>query len=309
MTFADYLETTTAKVRRELETVEPAEAPIELRMFPSAERVFALFSEAHLFNLGEAEDINQAGQDLKEDLVSDFEDGVPAPFDNLIVAFHRPDGWGFEWHMKLAMESTKGSLPEENSREIWMTVDLSQPLKDAPAFAFLSSYQVLPPKDGMLAIALTDPAIDRAQRIYGKPREEAGILMSEGVGVALRRIALISHPSNYIVRTAPKLTPREERRRRDRGDTHVRKRPYYIVIEHDVLVDLNPATRREGAARSPVPHARRGHWMRLAERCKEARAAGRDRVWRKEAYVGQREFEDEKNRYEVLLGRHRGQET
>jgi hypothetical protein len=39
----------------------------------------------------------------------------------------------------------------------------------------------------------------------------------------------------------------------------------------------------------------------LAERCKAARAGGKDRVWIRETYVGERTFEDEKSRYEVLL--------
>lgn len=304
MTFADYLESITAKVRRDLDALTPSQAPMELRMFPSKEQVLELFSQAHLFNLGDADGINQAGEELKEDLVDDFEAGVPAPFDNLAVLFQRPEGWGFEWHLNLSQHCPKEKLSAESSGELWLTTDLSEPLLNSPAFEVTASYQVLPPRQRMLAIALTEPSIERATRIYSRPREEAGMFMSEGIGIALRRIALISHPSNYIVRTSPRLTPREERREKDRGETPVRKRPYYIVIEHDVLVDLNPATRREGAgARPPVPHARRGHWMRLAERCKAARSGGKDRVWRKETYVGEREFEDERNKYVVMLDR------
>lgn len=37
--------------------------------------------------------------------------------------------------------------------------------------------------------------------------------------------------------------------------------------------------------------------MRLDERCLAARAGGKERIWRKETYVGEREFEDGKNRY------------
>ena len=74
VTFADFLECVTAKVRRELAAMEPAQAPAELRIFPSKERVVELLEEAHLFNLGEAEDLNKAGEELKEELAADFAD-------------------------------------------------------------------------------------------------------------------------------------------------------------------------------------------------------------------------------------------
>src|ERR1041384_7296790 len=112
MTFADYLECVTAKVRRALEELEPANAPLELRVFPSKEHVLELFTRAHLFNLGEAEDINQAGEELKNDLLDDFENGVPSPFENMAVVFHRPEGWGYEWHVKLSGYLSKEKLPE-----------------------------------------------------------------------------------------------------------------------------------------------------------------------------------------------------
>jgi hypothetical protein len=116
------------------------------------------------------------------------------------------------------------------------------------------------------------------------------------------RVALISHPANYVVRTAPKLTPHEERRRVSKGIFPLQKKPHYIVIDHETLVDLNP---REpaGTHRPPAPHARRGHWRRLADRCHQAKASGKQRIWVGETYVGATEFEDERNRYEVILNR------
>jgi hypothetical protein len=120
---------------------------------------------------------------------------------------------------------------------------------------------------------------------------------------AILRVAVISHPANYIVSTTPSLTPREERIKKERGVMPIRKRPHYIVIDREDLVNLNPATRApDGTHASPIPHSRRGHWRRLSERCTAARAAGRTKTWVADAYVGEREFADEKNRYRVVLG-------
>jgi hypothetical protein len=308
MTFGDYLECVTAKLRRDLGALSPGEAPLALRIFPSKDRILELFQAAHLFNLGEAEDLDRAGEELKADLVQDFEQAVPAPFPNLAVAFHRPEGWGFEWHLRLNGLLPKlpaGLLPD---REFWFTADLSEVLRDVPALSYVALYQVPAPQSGLMAVAPHPTSIEHASRLYRRPPEEAGFTLAEGLAAALRRLALISHPANYHVRVSPILTPREERQLPKRG-IPAPKRPYTIVIEHEVLVRLNPRTRPSGgegegdAARPPAPHARRGHWMRLAERCKAARAGGRERIWRKETYVGEREFADERNRYQVLLGR------
>lgn len=155
----------------------------------------------------------------------------------------------------------------------------------------------------LLGIQSYGKATARAMELHGLSRTEAGIALVKGVMPMLERVALVAHPANYIVRTSPKLTPREERRHKEKSELPVRKRPFYIVINHDRLVSLNPANAREGGHRSPVPHARRGHWMELAERCRLARAEGKTRVWLKQVYVGERQFEDEKNRYRVFVDR------
>jgi hypothetical protein len=129
--------------------------------------------------------------------------------------------------------------------------------------------------------------------------------LSQDVFRAILKVALISHPANYVVRTAPKLTPHEERRRASKGIFPLQKKAHYIVIDHETLLNLNPQT-IAGTHRSPTPHARRGHWRRLADRCLNAKASGKQRIWVGETYVGATEFEDDRNRYEVVLNRSLG---
>jgi hypothetical protein len=114
----------------------------------------------------------------------------------------------------------------------------------------------------------------------------------------------ISHPSNYIIKTSPTLTPHETHRVNSGHSISARKRPYFIVVDHDVLVRMRRGIPAEGAEidrASPTPHHRRGHWARLAERCRHARLLGKNRVWKRPAFVGDTKFQDEKNFYEVLL--------
>jgi hypothetical protein len=115
----------------------------------------------------------------------------------------------------------------------------------------------------------------------------------------LEQAAAVSHPMNYIVRESPFLTPREQRKLEKTGERPDRKRDRYIVVDHEVLVRMSNA--KYGTHASPVPHERRGHWMRLSERCRFALRAGKSRVWVRPAYVGDRMFQNDKARYEVLM--------
>ncbi len=302
MTFADYLEHITAKVKRDLEAPMREDVAEELGLFTTKAHVLDLFTRAHLFNLGEADDIERAAVDLREDLREDFEQGVPAPFSNMIILFQKDGRWGCEWHV--SMKPYVEGLPFAGAaKDLRLVVDLGEMDFPAPAFEYMVFYDLLQSDSGLLGIQSYGKATARAMELHGLSRTEAGIALVKGVMPMLERVALVAHPANYIVRTSPKLTPREERRHKEKSELPVRKRPFYIVINHDRLVSLNPANAREGGHRSPVPHARRGHWMELAERCRLARAEGKTRVWLKQVYVGERQFEDEKNRYRVFVDR------
>jgi len=124
-------------------------------------------------------------------------------------------------------------------------------------------------------------------------------LIIHETSAVLEQLAAISHPQNYVVRVTPGLTPRE-RHHVEKGQPRPdRKTPHYIVVDHDVLVGMSSG--HYGTHASPVPHERRGHWRRLAERCRHARTSGKDKVFVRPTYVGERTFADDKNRYEVLM--------
>ena len=125
--------------------------------------------------------------------------------------------------------------------------------------------------------------------------------LMEATGTTLL-IAAISHPANYVVRVTPDLTPREERRAKQGHPRPIQKTPHFIVVDHEVLTALNPNRRSSEAGHaSPVPHYRRGHWMKLAERCRHARLLGKNRVLVRDTFVGDANFRGDKNFYEVLL--------
>lgn len=119
-------------------------------------------------------------------------------------------------------------------------------------------------------------------------------------GPLLTRVAAISHPANYIVRVTPKMTPREERRTASGKRYPAQKTPHFVVVDHEVLVQMNPR-KPVGTHASPVPHHRRGHWKRLSERCRHARMLGREKAWVRPAYVGETKFSDHRHHYEVIL--------
>lgn len=135
--------------------------------------------------------------------------------------------------------------------------------------------------------------------LFSRSRNGAGLKnLGYAISSSFQDVALISHPMNYILLESPRLTPREERRLKDGKHISAQKRPRYIIVDHDVLVGMQDGG---GAHASPTPHQRRGHWMRLAERCIHAKARGDQRVWVRPHYVGKLEFDRNGSRYQVLM--------
>lgn len=114
-------------------------------------------------------------------------------------------------------------------------------------------------------------------------------------------LALIAHPANYIVRESPILTPKETRRVASGKTFPHAKRSRYIIVDHEVLVNrMEPKSTHV----TPAPHQRRGHWRRLAERCKHARARGTSHTWVRDCKVGETDFVANNRRYQVLMDFH-----
>lgn len=120
-------------------------------------------------------------------------------------------------------------------------------------------------------------------------------LTANSIGLML---ALISHPLNYIVRESPQLTDHEVKRIESGKRYPDSKRPRYIIVDHEVLVGMNKPI---GTHASPIPHKRRGHWMRLSKRCRHAKERGLEKVWVRDTYVGETDFVQNGRRYQVLL--------
>jgi hypothetical protein len=300
VTFQDFIESFYAKVRKDL--LSAGDLPEELKPLGDASAIRSLIEQARLFLIEfygpELDHIRSIGFDLLKDLQETF----PCPFDNFALV-EVPDGndsgWLLTWVLRL---NRFGPWPSEifghsgdNHFLLW-TWQPNDPMDFSTAIRFRY---------------LGGPKIDfRASeatfaRFLGGV-EEKRALVREFVYASILRtllaVAAISHPANYLVERTPLLTPRETRQAADGRPRPDRKRPHFIVIDHDGLVNLNPATRREGGTHaSPIPHARRGHWMRLSERCRLAREQGKTRTWVRESYVGEREFEDGGTRYRVLL--------
>jgi hypothetical protein len=300
--FAEYLERVLSKTSKALEAAGIRSLPQDLQLLGSTQVLRDLLERAHIFNLGDGDDLDRAAQDIFPDLVEECRDDIPAPFDNMLVLCDLgARGWSCEWHIKAGPYLSPHVADMPQLQRVRFLIDLSEPILDLPPLSVMAAYTLAPAGD-RLAVVLTPDTIRRGARRFSQSEATIGPELAQDVFRAILKVAIISHPANYVVRTSPKLTPHEERRRASKGIFPLQKKPHYIVIDHETLVDLSPRE-SAGTHRPPTPHARRGHWRRLADRCLHAKASGKQRIWVGETYVGATEFEDERNRYEVVLNR------
>jgi hypothetical protein len=299
MNFGDFLEYAEALIRRDF-----GRGPLES------------FDATHVFYMGDDESIEGAAREVWEDLKEDMRGGVPLPFRDMACVsrvFHKERGrYGYILDRIV-------DLPFD--REAERKAGIALPDWASPGIRELAARGPVQ-KLAVLRVEEFDRIVvpwivffygtaDRHILLSASPSvlmaERTGILRFEGSALehfhaqsqaVIKQAAMISHPTNYVVEVHPELTPREARRAAAGKRTSVKKRPHYIVVDHDGLHEL----RREsqgGTHGSPVPHHRRGHWMRLAERCRLARESGRERVWVRPTFVGEPEFSVESNRYIV----------
>lgn len=262
------------------------------------------FSETNVFYLGEESQIAAAIKDIWPDLREEMKDRILMPFRDvtLVVKILAKVNEGVPydtWVIHRFMESEDlGAGPGQGFKVFTYSVR-NAGLSTLPEFF---SYWYEGSKDDgysaqMSQVFRLDLHLKKVITIDDKTMMQEAM---DNAASMLRGIALISHPANYVVKVSPELTPKETRRARE-GRPVPTKKPHFIVVDHDVLVGLR---RGEGAGEthaSPVPHQRRGHWRRLAERCKGARLLHGDRVPVRPTLVGDRTFTVGKNMYDVLL--------
>jgi hypothetical protein len=293
MTFQDFLESFFSKLRRDTFSMsrdDPRVAPPLAAMGNPSELV-ALIDGAPLFQLGNWDDIAKAMNEHRADLVEELADGLMAPFPSIAMVLHGPTGWRMEWLRRMG-EGTEGDrfihlvFHEKHLEPIL--------LLNAIEFEYAGK------KEGRFLVHIMPETVNRHLAVDRRPISQVANDLGMIIEDAMFRVALISHPANYIVERSPRLTLREERRA-SRGEARpFRKRTHFILIDPEGLAELRQGI-SPSTPRSPVPHARRGHWMRLSERCRIARREGRTKTWVRETFVGEREFSDAANYYRVLL--------
>jgi len=291
VTLADFLESVFGSVRRHAKEMR-GEVPPPVATLGSRLEIADRIERSPLFVLEDGPGLVRFVDEFREDLVEDLAVGLMTPFPSVAVAFNWRDAWRLNWIIRLG---------SGEAGDRFLLVSFGENARDLPGFPQALEFEFAGKKDGQFLIHLAGETMARYLRVDRRPAGQVSPEIGGVVEAAILRVAAISHPANYILETTPLLTPREERRV-ERGERRpVRKKRHYVVIDHEGLADMTPRAPAEGSHSSPIPHARRGHWMRLSERCREARAQGRDRVWRREAFVGPREFADESNRYRILL--------
>lgn len=287
MTFQDFLERCDAELRRE--------DPIQ-KYDQDAESVPPL-SRSHIFHLGDDEKVREVVKEIQDDLTSDMSARIPMPFTDVAMVSRLGGRWVMDRLIEAfepwRMVDWKGTKFSQKFMVVRHIEDSKEPFAWACGFLGMVddkiSFETVCPFEGLVKMELGDaPARAFAREI------------EVNTGAILIQATMISHPMNYLVRVTPPLSPKEERRAREGAPRPIRKAAHFIVVDHEVLVGMSP--NRGGTHASPVPHHRRGHWMRLAERCRAARGRGEERVWVRPTYVGEREFSDDGgNRYEVML--------
>lgn len=272
-------------------------------------------SQTHIFHLGDNETIVEALMPIRDDIAADCNPKVPMPFDDVscvsTVIAENERHWIFDRIINEPAFRQMDPPEDQGIKERGWTVrqhlfmmrytELNRKIFGPSALPSMWDVWFCGTEDGKYQ---TFCCIDRvfqvvAQSLFGKHSDPLFVLSMRETSAILEQLAAISHPQNYLVKVVPTLTPREERQVSQGRPRPVRKSPHFIVVDHDVLVRMSQG--HYGTHASPVPHERRGHWRRLAERCRHAKLLGKDRVFVRPTYVGERNFSDEKNHYEVLM--------
>jgi hypothetical protein len=302
MSFQDFLEHSEALFRREI----PGAGTLP-------------FSDTHIFNLGTDEKVEDGIKDIWEDLKAEMTDRIPLPFPDTTcmsmvknsMVEGQPPGWILDRIVEMPalpheIEKLKKCLMpgDASPAQIEAAKKLKQKLvvirfeegSDVVVSWNIFWYGVV---EGQMVLT-TAPTAQFLEQLGGRSSPPIDNFLNKESMIVIKQVTAISHPGNYVVQVIPDLTPKEERKTAQGKERPIRKRPHFIVVDHEVLTGMS-RKEGDGTHASPVPHERRGHWRRLADRCRQARMLGREKVWVRPSYVGELEFSDGKNHYEVLM--------
>jgi hypothetical protein len=286
-----------------------------------------LLEQSHVFHLGEDEDFNASLKEIDAELIGEMKDKVPMPFKDLTtVSLVRKQmqpqtlsimkRYTEKIAAKEAVDKVHGDLVKETGAPVWVLdrlieIDKTHPaakeIVDSPGdpipedvqwFLLVRFHGATGMETRPLLWCFGYGGLKDERTTWIITRQKDGIFATE-MSEALRYVTSISHPANYIVSVRPKMTQHEERRAAAGKQVDGAKLPHFIVVDHDVVVGMRRDP--EGTHSSPVPHERRGHWRRLAERCKYAKLMGKDKVFVRPTLVGETTWESQKNYYEVIM--------
>jgi len=324
MTFMDFMEYCEATINKIQDEIRNEMEQKEFIKFSSniKDSGYSDLSSSHIFYLGEDADFTESIRSISTDVIEECSYKIPLPYPD-ISCISRIDNkikltggvlksWLLDRIVEVGPENQQEYLkmiPPTMLQDIktkgWTInqllclVRIVEPNLNSEfpqVFAMHVYYCGSDNKDYRI---LSDSAI---RPLYCGPPAPDNMLREfskQVIPCILMQAASISHPMNYIIKTSPVLTPRETRRKERGIEPSIRKKPHFIVVDHDVLVSMRSKT--NGTHASPIPHHRRGHWMRLAERCRHAKLLGKKKAWVRPTFVGDRKFSDDKNLYEVLL--------
>ena len=310
MSFQDFLEHSDARFRNEIRGAGTLP-----------------FSKTHVFNLGVDEKVEDGIKDIWDDLKAEMVDRVPLPFPDTscmsIVKNSMAEGQPPGWILDRIVEVPPHPLEIENLKKSMMPGDAS-PAQVEAAKNLKQKLVVIRFEEGSDVIVswiiywfgvvdgemvlMTAPTAQFLDQLGGRTSPVIESFLSKEAMIVIKQATAISHPGNYVVQVTPELTPKEKRKVAEGRERPIRKKQHFIVVDHDILSGMNRKD-GDGTHASPVPHERRGHWRRLGDRCRQARMLGREKVWVRPSYVGELEFSDGKNHYEVLMDFGKKEET
>lgn len=283
-------------------------------------------SQSHIFLLGNDSDFNEALKEIDDDLKLEMKERVPMPFKDIaccsLVSKPMDDErvkqlQGTADRMYPGQVEVSGDLVRLSGKPVWVMDRLIEIDENHPAVKEImrAPGEVDMDSVNQWFLMVRFHGVEGCQTqpmvwsfgfrgiAFGGELKIVSLAVASPLGNEMvescRYITAISHPAQYVVRVSPMLTQREQRRYESGKGIPREKTSHFLVVDHEVVVRL----RKDPVAThaSPVPHERRGHWARLAERCRHARLLGKDKVWKKPTFVGERIWTDEKNLYEVLL--------